>query len=76
MLTLERCKTILGDKAKDLTDDQVEAMRDELYIEAGLIFENWRKSNSSTKGEDDSSSFVGEQPKSDQLHAGDSADIK
>ena len=64
MLTLERCKKILGDKAIGLSDETIEAMRDELYIGANLAFEHFQKSNSSTKEEETSSLFVGEQPTS------------
>ena len=64
MLTITYCRKRLGDKAKDLTDEQLEAIRDQLYILAGLSFEYWRKSNSSTKGEESSPLFVGEQPTS------------
>lgn len=62
MLTLQHCKKVLGDKAKNYTDEQIEAIRDELYIAANLAFEHWRKS-SSTKGEEKSSLAVGEQPR-------------
>ena len=62
MFTLEHCKKILDDKAVGLSDEAIEAIRDELYIAASLAFEHWRKS-SSTKGEEKSSLVVGEQPK-------------
>ena len=75
MLTVQELKLKLGAKADGLTDDVIETMRDQLYVIAGLMFEHWRKSNSSTKGEESSSSFVGEVPTSPQLHAGDSADV-
>ena len=67
MLTIERCKKILGNKAEGLSDEKIEKMRDELYISANLAFEHWRKSNSSTKEEESSSLFVGEQPTSAQI---------
>ena len=76
MLTLEHCKKILGDKAEGLSDENIEAIRDELYIAANFAFENWRKSNSSTKKEEASPSFVGEIPTSTPLPTGESADEK
>lgn len=41
MLTIEQCKKIIGDK--NLTDKEVEEIRDELYILANLAFEHWRE---------------------------------
>jgi len=65
-LSVEQCKKILGDKSKNYTDEQIEVIRDELYILANLAFEHW-KSCSSTKGEEKSSSLVGEQPTSAEI---------
>lgn len=62
MLSVERCKKILGDKAVGMTDEFVEKMRDELYIAANLAFANWQKSCVSTKGDGLASPFVGTQP--------------
>jgi hypothetical protein len=76
MLTIERCRKTLADKAVGLSDEQIEAVRDELYIAANLSFEHWHKSRSSTKAEETSSSPVGEQPRLPELRAGDSADEK
>lgn len=41
MLTLEQCKKLISDK--NLTDKEVEEVRDELYILANLAFEHWRE---------------------------------
>jgi hypothetical protein len=76
MLTLERCKKILGNKANELSDEKIEAMRDELYIAANLAFAHWQKNCSSTKAGEPSPIFVGEQPTSSKLPAGESADEK
>jgi len=59
MLSIEKCKKILGNKAAKYSDEQLGKIRDELYIAANLAFENWR--SSSTKGEDNSSPSVGAQ---------------
>jgi len=67
MLPVQQCKKILGEKAKNYSDEVVEAIRDELYVAANLAFEHWRKNCSSTKGEEKSSLFVGEQPTSTPL---------
>lgn len=75
MLSVEQCKKILGERARNYTDEQLEAIRDELYILAGLAFEHW-KHCSSTKGEEKSSSFAGEQPASTPLPTGELADAK
>jgi len=64
MLTVQQCKKILGGKAKGQSDETIEQFRDALYILANLSFEHWRKNCSSTKGEEKSSSIVGEQPTS------------
>lgn len=75
MLSLEQCKKNLGERARNYTDEQLEAIRDELYILAGLAFEHW-KHCSSTKAEEKSSAFAGEQPASNPLPVGDPADAK
>ena len=62
MLTLEQCKKILGNKAQNLTDSEIESIRDELYIAANLAFSHWQKNRSSTKEGEPSPLFVGEQP--------------
>lgn len=41
MLSIEQCKKLIADK--DLTDKEVEEIRDELYILANLAFEHWRE---------------------------------
>lgn len=64
MFTLEHCKKILGDKAVGLSDEAIEAIRDELYIAANLAFNHWQKNCSSTKGGEKSSPAAGEQPNS------------
>ena len=61
MLTLEQCKKLLGDKAKNYSDEFIEALRDELYVAANLSFEHWRKNCSSTEGDGAASLSVGEQ---------------
>jgi hypothetical protein len=66
MLSIEHCKKILGERAKNYTDEKLEEIRDELYIIANLAFEHW-KHYSSTKGEEKSSSFAGEQPASAEI---------
>jgi hypothetical protein len=75
MLSLEQCKKILGERARNYTDGQLEGIRDELYILAGLAFEHW-KHCSSTKAEEKSSAFVGEQAPSTPLPTGELADAK
>ncbi|HRY76631.1 MAG TPA: hypothetical protein P5524_00485 [Candidatus Paceibacterota bacterium] len=75
MLSVEQCKKILGDKAKNYTDEKIEAIRDQLYILANLAFGHWQKNCSSAKEEEVPSSFVGAQLTSPQLHAGDSTDV-
>jgi len=75
LITIKHCRKILGDKARNYTDEQIEAIRDQLYILANLAFGHWQKNCSSTKAEEIPSSFVGEQPTSPQLHAGDSTDV-
>lgn len=64
MLSVERCKKLLGDKAKNYTDEQIEARRDELYIAATLAFNDWQKNCSSTKEGEASPLFAGTQPAS------------
>lgn len=64
MFTLEHCRKILGKKADGLTDEQVEAVRDELYIAANLAFSNWQSRCTSAKADESSSTFAGVQPAS------------
>lgn len=71
MLSLERCKKVLGEKAVGMTDEFIEQMRDELYIAANLAFSHWHKSNASTKAGKPSPFFVGAQPTSNPLPVGD-----
>ncbi len=50
MLSIEQCKKLISDK--NLTDKEVEEIRDELYILANLAFEHWKetkKKNDSNK---------------------------
>jgi hypothetical protein len=75
MLSVEQCKRILGERAKNYTDEQLEAIRDELYILAGLAFEHWKR-YSSAKTEEKSSAFAGVQPASTPLPTGELADVK
>ncbi len=59
MLSIEQCKKTLGDKSKNYTDGQIEAIRDQLYIAANLAFAHWQKNCSFTKGDEKSSLIVG-----------------
>jgi len=43
MLTLERCKEILGSRASHLTEEQVLTLRDSLYSAVNLIFDHLQK---------------------------------
>lgn len=43
MLSIEKCKKIFGEKAVKLSDEQLEKVRDELYVAANLSFNHWRK---------------------------------
>lgn len=76
MLSVQECRKRLGSKAKDLTDENLELVRDQLYILAGLAFTHWKENCSSTKGENNLSPFVGEQPTSTPLPTGELADAK
>ncbi|MDD3101573.1 MAG: hypothetical protein PHE59_00270 [Patescibacteria group bacterium] len=43
MLDLEKCREIIGKEAKNLTDQQIESIRDNLYAQAYIIFDFWQK---------------------------------
>ena len=43
MLTLERCKQLLGDRATHLTDEQILGFRDSLYKAVNLILDHLQK---------------------------------
>ncbi|MEJ0053154.1 MAG: hypothetical protein WDN10_00275 [bacterium] len=43
MLSIAQCKKVLGNEANLLSDEAVEAVRDELYIAANLAFDSWQK---------------------------------
>jgi len=48
MLSVEKCKKVLGAAAEKLTDEEIESFRDELYIAANLAFSHWQESRVST----------------------------
>jgi len=39
MLSVERCREILGDKAAGMTDAQMEQARDQLYVLARIVID-------------------------------------
>lgn len=43
MLSIERCKEILGERGTQLSDEQVLTLRDSLYGIINLIFDNIEK---------------------------------
>ncbi len=43
MLTIERCRKILAERATNLTDEQVAVLRDSLYGAVNLIFDHLQK---------------------------------
>ena len=47
MLTVEQCKKLIADK--NLTDKEVEEVRDELYVLANLAFDHWKQTKSLKK---------------------------
>ncbi|MFA5228642.1 MAG: hypothetical protein WC446_02675 [Candidatus Paceibacterota bacterium] len=61
MLSVEHCKKTLKNN-KELNEEQVKSIRDELYVLAGVAFDQWKQSFSSTKGEVESS-LAGEKPR-------------
>ncbi len=76
MLTVEQCKKILGEKTKNYTDEQIEAIRDELYIAANLSFEHWRKSHCLTSGDSNTSPEVSQRLAPNPLPVGDPVGVK
>ncbi len=48
MLSVETCKKIMGKDADNLTDENIEQIRDDLYIVANLAFSHWQQSYVST----------------------------
>jgi len=77
MLTLEQCKKILGDKAKNYSEESIELIRDQLYIAANLSFEHWKKGHCLTSGDEtNTSSEVSQRLTSNPLHAGVPVDAK
>lgn len=75
MLTIDRCKKILEAKAIYLTDEQIESLRDELYLVANLAFEHWQKGRCLTEKEKNLSFLVSQEPTSTPLPTGESADV-
>lgn len=61
MLSVEHCKKTLKNN-KELNEEQIKSVRDELYVLAGLVFDHWKQSFYSTK-EEAKSSLVGEKPR-------------
>ncbi len=45
MLTVEKSRKLLGEAAEKITDEEVEAVRDDLYLAANLAFQHWRESS-------------------------------
>jgi hypothetical protein len=76
MLTLEKCKKILGDKAKNYTDERIEAIRDELYVVANLSFKHWKKSHCLTTGDLPTSPVVSQRLAPNPLPVGDPVGVK
>ena len=77
MLTVEQAKKILGEKSKNYTDEQIESIRDTLYIAANLAFEHWRKSHCLTSGDfANTSPEVSQRLTSTPLPTGELADAK
>ena len=77
MFTLQQIRKVLGKKAEDLTDEQVEAIRDELYIAANLAFAHWQKSHCLTSADAIPASLeVSQRLTSNPLHAGVPVDAK
>ena len=76
MLSIEQCRKRLGDKAKDLTDETIENIRDVLYVQAGLIFDEWRKSHCLTSGDSNTSPEVSQRLTPNPLPVGDPVGVK
>lgn len=49
MLSIEQCRKLIADK--NLTDEEVEQVRDELYILANLAFDHWQKTKALKKAQ-------------------------
>lgn len=47
MLSIEQCRKLIDDK--NLTDKEIEEIRDELYVLANLAFEHWRETKTKKK---------------------------
>lgn len=41
MISISKCRKLIGIKAKNMTDEEVEEVRDQLYQLANLAFDNW-----------------------------------
>jgi len=41
MLSIERCRELLGEDGKDMPDAEVEALCKELYALANVLFDHW-----------------------------------
>lgn len=79
MLSVQDCRkklNKLGSKAQDLSDETIEQIRDALYIQAGLIFDEWRKSHCLTSGDSNTSPEVSQRLTSTPLPTGELADVK
>ena len=67
----------LGLKTQDLTDEAIEQIRDALYLQAGLIFDEWKKSHCLTSADAIPASLeVSQRLTSTPLHAGVPVDAK
>jgi len=41
MISISKCRELIGPKGQDLTDQEVEEIREKLYELASLAFEDW-----------------------------------
>jgi len=49
MISIKKAREILGDKYKNLSDEEIEKIRDEVYQLANLVFDSWLKKKQSEK---------------------------
>lgn len=62
MLSVEKCRKLLGKNTEGLSDEAIEQIRGDLYVAANLAFTRWQESHVQAKESDIPSPFVNAQP--------------
>lgn len=66
MLSIEKCRSILGLSPEEMADEALEEIRDTLYGLAELCFSNWHQNSFPAQGAATAALYAGKLPTSSQ----------